>query len=35
MVGATATRPLHPYLHGLFTPGEVAAHIADEFEAFT
>jgi anion-transporting ArsA/GET3 family ATPase len=22
-----------PYLHGLFTPGEVAAHIADEFEA--
>jgi hypothetical protein len=24
-----------PYLHGLFTPGEVAAHIADEFEAFT
>jgi len=24
-----------PYLHGLFTPGEVAAHIADEFEAHT
>jgi anion-transporting ArsA/GET3 family ATPase len=24
-----------PYLHGLFTPGEVAARIADEFELTT
>lgn len=24
-----------PYYHGLFTPGEVAAHIADELEAVT
>lgn len=24
-----------PYLFGLFTPGEVAAHICDEFEALT
>jgi len=24
-----------PYLYGLFTPGEVAAHMADEFEAIT
>jgi anion-transporting ArsA/GET3 family ATPase len=30
-------RPDHslPYLHGLFTPGEVAARMADEFEAIT
>ena len=24
-----------PYLHGLFTPGEVAARMADEFELIT
>ena len=26
---------LLPYLHGLFTPGEVAARMADEFELIT